>query len=86
MREIIILDYDEIHSAWDMYKAFKENYGIFLDKKEGVAFFNTESIHKFAENIDSDAYLICRLLKLDRFAYGCDKIKEEELINNKRTF
>ena len=36
MREIIMLDYDEIHSAWDMYKAFKGNYGIFLDKKKKV--------------------------------------------------
>lgn len=81
MREIIILDSDEINSAWDMFKAFEEGYGIFLDYKEGIAFFNTETIHKFAENVNSDAYLICNLHKLDVFAVGCDKIKEEEMIN-----
>ena len=78
MREIIILDYDEIDSAWDMFNAFKNNYGIFLDPVEGVSFFDTTTIHEFYKGFNVNISIMSKLHKLNTFADCCDKIIEVE--------
>lgn len=80
MREIIILDFDEIETAWDMYNAFRNFYGIFLDSVEGVAFFDTTTIHEFYKGFnEGNSSIMNKLFKLEMLAYGCDKIVEENL-------
>ena len=56
-----------------MYNAFENYYGIFLNELEGIAFFDTISIHEF---IKYTKQTIPNLYKLETFAIECDQIKQ----------
>lgn len=86
MREVIILDFDEIKSAEDMLDAFENHYGIFVSQEEDIAFFDTDSITTFNRGMHTpvwDELFIERMNKLSQYARRCSQLKIERMFNSK---
>ena len=85
MREVIILDFDEIKSAEDMLDAFENGYGIFVSEEEGIAFFDTDSIMTFNKGMHTPAWdelIVERMTILSRYARRCHQVKIERMFKN----
>ena len=86
MREVIILDFDEIKSAEDMLDAFENHYGIFVSEEEDIAFFDIDSIVTFNRGMVDwmyDELIKERMNILSNYARQCNQLKVERMFKLK---